>query len=62
MSNISLPEAMRDYAERQGKEGSSENGATAFHQLRRDLGAAAAERTEEVDLRALLLACRSKPA
>jgi antitoxin ParD1/3/4 len=32
-----------------------EDGATAFYLLRRDLAAAAAEPTEEVDLRALLL-------
>ena len=71
MPNISLPEAMQEYAERQVKAGvyanlsevvraglrklMEEDGATAFYLLRRDLAAAAAEPTEEVDLRALLL-------
>lgn len=72
MPNISLPEAMQEYAERQVQAGvyanlsevvraglrklMQEDGAVAFFLLRRDLGAAAAEPTEEVDLRALLLA------
>lgn len=71
MPNISLPDAMLDYAERQVEAGvyanlsevvraglrklMEEDGATAFYLLRRDLGAAIAERTEEADLRALLL-------
>lgn len=71
MPNISLPKAMQDYAERQVEAGlyanlsevvraglrklMEEDGAAAFHLLRRDLAAAATEPTEEVDLRALLL-------
>lgn len=71
MPNISLPDAMQEYAERQVEAGvyanlseviraglrklMEEDGATAFYLLRRDLAAAAAEPTEEVDLRALLL-------
>ena len=71
MPNISLPEAMQEYAERQVEAGvyanlsevvraglrklMEEDGAAAFYLLRRDLAAAAAEPTEEVDLRALLL-------
>jgi antitoxin ParD1/3/4 len=71
MPNISLPEAMQEYAERQVKSGiyanlsevvraglrklMDEDGATAFYLLRRDLAAATAEPTQEVDLRALLL-------
>jgi antitoxin ParD1/3/4 len=69
--NISLPDAMQEYVERQVEAGvyanlsevvraglrklMEEDGATAFYLLRRDLAAAAAEPTEEVDLRALLL-------
>jgi len=71
MPNISLPEAMQDYAERQVDAGvyanlsevvragmrklMEEEGATAFYLLRKDLGDAMAEPSEEVDLRALLL-------
>lgn len=71
MPNISLPEAMLDYADRQVAAGvyanlsevvragmrklMEEDGATAFYLLRRDLAERAAEPTEEVDLRALLL-------
>ena len=71
MPNISLPDAMLDYAERQVEAGvyanlsevvraglrklMEEDGATAFYLLRRDLGAAITEPTEEADLRALLL-------
>ena len=71
MPNISLPEAMQEYAERQVEAGvyanlsevvraglrklMEEDGAAAFYLLRRDLAAAAAELTEELDLRALLL-------
>ena len=71
MPNISLPEAMLEYAERQVAAGvyanlsevvraglrklMDEDGATAFYLLRRDLAVAASEPTEEVDLRALLL-------
>ncbi len=71
MPNVSLPDAMLDYAERQVEAGvyanlsevvraglrklMEEDGATAFYLLRRDLAAAIAEPTEEVDLRALLL-------
>lgn len=71
MPNVSLPEAMLDYAERQVEAGvyanlsevvraglrklMEEDGATAFYLLRRDLTAAAAEPTETVDLRAMLL-------
>ena len=74
MPNISLPAAMQDYAERQVQAGvyanlsevvraglrklMDEDGATAFYLLKRDLAAAAAEPTEEVDLRALLLSPR----
>jgi antitoxin ParD1/3/4 len=69
--NISLPDAMQEYAERQVRAGvyadlsevvraglrklMDEDGATAFYLMRRDLAAAAAEPTEEVDLRSLLL-------
>lgn len=72
MPNISLPEAMQEYAERQVAAGvyanlsevvraglrrlMEEDGAVAFYLLRRELAEAAAEPTEEVDLRALLLA------
>jgi antitoxin ParD1/3/4 len=68
--NISLPDAMQEYAERQVRAGvyadlsevvraglrklMDEDGATAFYLMRRDLAAAAAEPTEEVDLRSLL--------
>lgn len=78
MPNISLPEAMQDYAERQVKAGvyanlsevvraglrklMEEDGATAFYLLRRDLVAAASEPTEEVDLCALLLDRGTGPA
>ncbi len=71
MPNVSLPDAMLDYAERQVEAGvyanlsevvraglrklMEEDGATAFYLLRRDLAAAIAEPTEEVDLRSLLL-------
>ncbi|MEM7530047.1 MAG: type II toxin-antitoxin system ParD family antitoxin [Pseudomonadota bacterium] len=71
MPNVSLPEAMLDYAERQVEAGvyanlsevvragmrrlMEDDGATAFYLLRRDLSEAAAEPSEEVDLRALLL-------
>jgi antitoxin ParD1/3/4 len=69
--NVSLPDAMLEYAERQVKAGvyanlsevvraglrklMEEDGATAFYLLRRDLAGAAAEPTEDVDLRHLLL-------
>jgi antitoxin ParD1/3/4 len=78
LPNISLPEAMQEYAERQVKAGvyanlsevvraglrklMEEDGAAAFYLLRRDLAAAAAEPTEEVDLRALLLDRTTDPA
>ena len=78
MPNISLPEAMQEYAERQVEAGvyanlsevvraglrklMEEDGAAAFYLLRRDLAAAAAEPTEEVDLRALLLPRGPGPA
>lgn len=71
MPDISLPEAMQDYAERQVEAGvcadlsevmraglrrlMDEDGATAFYLLRRDLSVAASGPTEEVDLRALVL-------
>lgn len=71
MPNISLPNAMQEYAERQVEAGvyanlsevvraglrklMEEDGAAAFYLMRRDLVAAAAEPTEDVDLRALLL-------
>jgi len=71
MPNISLPEAMQDYAERQVDAGVYANlsevvragmrklmedeGATAFYLLKEDLKTAMAEPTQEVDLRALLL-------
>ncbi|WP_172292605.1 type II toxin-antitoxin system ParD family antitoxin [Pseudoruegeria sp. HB172150] len=71
MPNISLPEAMQDYAERQVEAGvyanlsevvraglrklMEEDGATAFYLLQRDLREAAGEPTEDVDLRKLLL-------
>ncbi len=71
MPNISLPAAMLEYAERQVDAGvysnlseviragmrklMDDNGATAFYLLRRDLSDAAAQPTEAVDLRALLL-------
>jgi antitoxin ParD1/3/4 len=74
MPNISLPEAMQDYADRQVEAGvyanlsevmraglrklMDEDGATAFYLLRRDLGEAARSPTEEVDLRDLLLTPR----
>jgi antitoxin ParD1/3/4 len=69
---------MQDYAERQVRAGvysnlsevvraglrklMDEDGATAFYLLRRDLAAAAAEPTEKVDLRTLLLDRTSDPA
>jgi len=72
MPNISLPDAMQDYAERQVEAGlyanvsevvraglrklMEEDGAAAFHLLRRDLAEAIESPTEEIDLRALLLA------
>jgi antitoxin ParD1/3/4 len=75
--NVSLPDAMLDYAERQVEAGvyanlsevvraglrklMEEDGATAFYLLRRDLGAAITEPTEEADLRALLLDEPSQP-
>lgn len=71
MPNVALSEAMQEYAERQVAAGvysnlsevvraglrklMDEDGATAFYLLRRDLERAAAEPTETVDLRALLL-------
>ena len=71
MPNISLPEAMQDYAERQVEAGvyanlsevmragmrklMDEDGATAFYLLRQDLNAAMSEPTQEVDLNDLLL-------
>ncbi len=71
MPNISLPQAMQDYAERQVEAGlyanlsevvraglrklMEEDGAAAFHLLRRDLAEAAAQPTETADLRDLLL-------
>jgi antitoxin ParD1/3/4 len=74
MPNISLPEAMQDYAERQVASGvyanlsevvraglrklMDEEGATAFYLLRQDIEAAVAEPTLEVDLRELLLGPR----
>lgn len=77
MPNVSLPDAMLDYAERQVEAGvyanlsevvraglrklMEEDGATAFYLLRRDLGAAIAEPAEEADLRALLLDEPSQP-
>jgi antitoxin ParD1/3/4 len=74
MPNISLPEAMQDYAERQVASGvyanlsevvraglrklMDEEGATAFHLLRQDIASAVAEPTIEVDLHDLLLGPR----
>lgn len=71
MPNISLPQAMQDYAERQVDAGvyanlsevvragmrklMEEEGATAFYLLRQDLNRAMDTASEEVDLRALLL-------
>lgn len=71
MPNISLPPAMQDYAERQVEAGlyanlsevvraglrklMEEDGAAAFHLLRRDLAEAVAQPTETADLRDLLL-------
>lgn len=71
MPNISLPDAMQEYAERQVEAGvyanlsevvraglrklMEEDGAAAFYLLRRDLMAAAQEPSEDTDLRALLL-------
>ena len=71
MPNISLPDAMQEYAERQVESGvyanlsevvraglrklMQEDGAAAFYLLRQDLANALAEPTEEVDLRDLLL-------
>ncbi|MFW8634815.1 type II toxin-antitoxin system ParD family antitoxin [Cribrihabitans pelagius] len=71
MPNISLPDAMQDFAERQVEAGvyanlsevvraglrklMEEEGATAFYLLRRDLAKAAEEPGEETDLRGLLL-------
>jgi antitoxin ParD1/3/4 len=74
MPNISLPEAMQDYAERQVASGvytnlsevvraglrklMDEEGATAFYLLRQDIASAVAEPTIEVDLHDLLLGPR----
>lgn len=71
MPNISLPDAMQDYVERQVDAGvyanlsevvraglrklMDEDGANAFYLLRHDLQAAANEAAQEVDLRDLLL-------
>ncbi len=71
MPNISLPPAMQDYAERQVEAGlyanlsevvraglrklMEEDGAAAFHLMRRDLAEAVAQPTETADLRDLLL-------
>jgi antitoxin ParD1/3/4 len=71
MPNISLPDAMQDYADRQVAAGvyanlsevmraglrklMEDDGATAFYLLQRDLETAAAAPSEDVDLRALLL-------
>lgn len=71
MPNISLPDSMLNYAERQVEAGiyanlsevvraglrklMEDDGATAFYLLRRDLAAAIAEPSEEADLRTLLL-------
>jgi len=71
MPNISLPDAMQDYAERQVDSGvyanlsevvragmrklMEEDGATAFYLLRKDLVDALEQPSEDVDLRALLL-------
>lgn len=71
MPNISLPDAMQDYAERQVEAGVYANlsevvragmrklmedeGATAFYLLKNDLAAALNEPTQEVDLREMLL-------
>jgi len=71
MPNISLPESMQDYADRQVAAGiyanlsevmraglrklMEEDGATAFYLLRRELAEATAAPTETVDLRDLLL-------
>lgn len=70
MPDIPSPDALRDHAERRARAGvhadlsevvragprksMDEDGATALHRPRRDLAAAAAEPTEDVDLRALL--------
>lgn len=77
MPNISLPDAMLEYAERQVEAGvyanlsevvragmrklMEDDGAAAFYLLRRDLAAAAAEPTETVDLRELLLGEDDRP-
>jgi antitoxin ParD1/3/4 len=74
MPNISLPDAMQDYAERQVASGvyanlsevvragmrklMDEEGATAFYLLRQDIASAVAEPTIEVDLHELLLGPR----
>ncbi len=74
MPNITLPEAMRAYAERQVEAGlyddlsdvmraglrrlMEEDGAVAFEALRRDVAGGFEEPAEEVDLRTLLLADR----
>jgi antitoxin ParD1/3/4 len=74
MPNISLPEAMQDYAERQVASGvyanlsevvraglrklMDEEGATAFYLLRQDIASAVAEPTLEIDLHDLLLGPR----
>ena len=71
MPNISLPDAMQEYAERQVEAGvfanlsevvragmrklMEEDGATAFYLLRQDLHKAMDAPTEETDLRDLLL-------
>jgi len=71
MPNISLPDAMQEYAERQVEAGvfanlsevvragmrklMEEDGATAFYLLRQDLQKAMDAPTEETDLRDLLL-------
>ena len=71
MPNISLSQAMEDYAQRQVDAGvyanvsevvragmrklMDDDGATAFYLLRKDLADAIASETEEVDLSELLL-------
>lgn len=71
MPNISLPDAMQEYAERQVEAGVYANlsevvragmrklmddeGATAFYLLRKDLQDAMTEPTQSVDLRDTLL-------
>lgn len=74
MPNISLPDSMQEYADRQVEAGiyanlsevmraglrklMEEDGAAAFYLLRQELAEAVNEPTEEVDLRDLLLAPR----